>query len=160
MNANLKGKQEIVEEIKEKVQKAKSIVFVDYKGLNVAEDTKLRANFRNNNAEYKVYKNRLLLRALEELGIKGADAHLNGTTSVAFGYDDEIVPAKLISDAVKETKKMSVKFGLLNGQMVDENYVKNMASLPSKPVLIAQLLSVLNGPASGLARALNAIAEK
>lgn len=160
MSTNLENKKMLVDEIKGKLEKSKSVVFVNYKGLNVEEVTKLRAEFRNNNSEYKVYKNRLLLRALNELGIKGTDAHLNGTTSVAFGYEDEVMPAKIIMDAVKETKKMSVKFGLIDGEIVDDAYIKNIASLPSKEVLIAQLLSMLNGPTSALARALNAIAEK
>ncbi|MGD9901110.1 MAG: 50S ribosomal protein L10 [Spirochaetales bacterium] len=160
MNASLESKHVIVDEIKNKIKSAKSVVFADYKGITVGEATKIRANFRNNNAEYKVYKNRLILRALDELGIKGADAHLEGTTSVAFGYEDEVVPARLIADALKETQKMSIKFGIFNGEVVNGSYVKSISSLPSKNVLIAQLLSVLNGPVSGLARALNAIAEK
>lgn len=160
MNANLESKKQVVEEIKGKLQAAKSVVFVDYAGLNVAEADKLRKDFRQKQAEYKVYKNRLLLRALEELGISGVDAHLNGTTSVAFCYEDEVTAAKLIADTIKETKKMSVKFGLLNGIVVDSKYVQTLSQLPTKEVLIAQLLSVLNGPMSALARALDAIRQK
>jgi len=160
MNANLKNKKQLVEEIKGKLQAAKSVVFVDYAGLNVAEADKLRKDFRQKQAEYKVYKNRLLLRALEELGISGTDAHLNGTTSVAFCYEDEVTAAKLIADTIKATKKMSVKFGLLNGVVVDSKYVQTLSQLPTKEVLIAQLLSVLNGPMSALARALDAIRQK
>lgn len=160
MNANLANKKELVEEIKGKLQAAKSVVFVDYSGLNVSEADKLRKEFRKNQAEYKVYKNRLLLRALEELGISGVDAHLNGTTSVAFSYEDQVSAAKIIADTIKETKKMSIKFGLLDGAVVDSNYVQKLSQLPTKEVLVAQLLSVLNGPMSAFARALDAIKQK
>lgn len=159
MSANLDVKKQLVEEIKGKLEKATSVVFVDYKGLNVAQADALRKNFRENNAEYKVYKNRLMLRALNEMGIEGVEEHLNGTTSVAFGYEDEVVPAKLLADAAKDTNTMNVKFGIFEGKAVDAAYVNSIASLPNKDTLIAMLLNVLNGPASGLARALNAIAE-
>ena len=160
MSTNLSIKQEQVAEIKEKLSTAKSIVFVDYSGLNVAEADKLRKTVRAKNAEYKVYKNRLLSRALSELGIAGADEHLNGTTSVTFSYEDEITAAKIIADTIKETKKMNIKFGILNGAVVDGEYVTKLAKLPTKEVLVAQLLSVLNGPITGLARALDAISQK
>jgi large subunit ribosomal protein L10 len=156
MSTNLENKKQLVEEIKEKLESAKSVVFVDYKGLNVAEANKLRRDFKESNSEYKVYKNKLLLRALNDLGISGVDAHLSGTTSVAFGYEDEVAPAKIIVEAIKNTKKMSVKFGLLDGQVVSEDNVKSLSQLPTKEVLVAQLLSVLNGPATSLARVLNA----
>jgi large subunit ribosomal protein L10 len=160
MNTNLENKKQLVEEIKGKLEKAQSVVFVNYSGLNVAQADKLRKDFRENNAEYKVYKNRLMLRALNELGISGVEEHLSGTTSVAFGYENQVVPAKLLADAAKESNTMAVKFGIFDGKVVDSNYVKQIASLPPKEILIAQLLSALNGPVSGLARALNAIAEK
>lgn len=160
MNANLENKKAVVEEIKGKLQAAKSVVFVDYAGLNVLQADKLRKDFRSKKAEYKVYKNRLIVRALNELGIAGVDAEINGTTSVAFCYEDEVSAAKIIADTIKETKKMSIKFGLLNGSVVTSDYVQTLSQLPTKEVLVAQLLSVLNGPASGLARALDAIAKK
>lgn len=160
MSANLENKKLVVDEIKGKLEKAKSIVFVDYKGLNVETADKMRASFRENNADYKVYKNRLLLRALTDMGIEGVEEYLHGTTSIAIGYEDEAVPAKIVADTIKESKVMNIKFGIFDGKVVDEAYVKAIANLPSKEVLIAQLLSVLNGPVSGLARALKAISEK
>ena len=84
MSANLEAKKLVVEEIKDKLSKSKSVTFVDYKGLTVAEDTAMRRQFKANGAEYKVYKNRLLLLALNELGIKGVEEYLQGTTAVAF----------------------------------------------------------------------------
>lgn len=160
MNQNHIAKQAIVEEIKEKISKAKSLALVDYKGITVDADTKLRASFRKNGAEYRVYKNRLLARAFTELGYTGHEEFLNGTTAIALGYEDEIVAPRLIMEGVKATNKLVVKCGIFEGKVVGQDKVKQLSEIPSKPILIAQLLSVLNGPTSALARALDAIANK
>jgi len=171
MSANLEAKKLVVEEIKEKFSKAKTIAFVDYRGLTVAEDTALRKKFRAAGCEYKVYKNRLMFKALTELGIECPENYFEGTTAVALGYQDEVAPAKIICDTIKETKKMAVKFGILNGVSVDAHNIEELAKLPSKEELIAKLLGTLNNtasslcrvlsaPARGLAVALNAIATK
>lgn len=156
MRPNQKAKQKIVEEIKAKIQKAKSIVFVDYRGLTVAEDTELRSEFRKAGADYKIYKNRFVLRALNECGFSLDDNLFQGTLAVAFGYDDEVTPAKLLKNVIEKSKKMEIKFGVLNGAKIESAEVVALADLPSKEVLIAKLLSVLNGPASGLVTVLNA----
>lgn len=156
MSANFEAKKQVVEEIKEKLQRAKAVTFVDYRGLTVEEDTKMRKEFREAGAEYKVYKNRLMLLALNELGIKGAEKYLEGTSAVAFGYDDEVSQAKIVCDYVEKTKKLSIKFGLLNGQSVEGKDIEALAKLPSKEVLVAKLLGTLMGPVSSLARVLNA----
>lgn len=160
MSASLEAKKLLVEEIKNKIQRAKSLTFVDYRGLTVEEDTKMRAAFRNAGADYKVYKNRLLLRALEECGITGLESVLEGTSAVAFGFEDEVAPNKIIVDTIKDTQKMQIKGGVLNGQVVDVAMVEKLASIPSKEVLLAKLLFLLQSPVRGLAVALNAIAEK
>ncbi|MCI5797315.1 MAG: 50S ribosomal protein L10 [Firmicutes bacterium] len=160
MSASLEAKKLLVEEIKDKIQRAKSLTFVDYRGLTVEEDTKMRAAFRNAGADYKVYKNRLLLRALEECGITGLESVLEGTSAVAFGFEDEVAPNKIIVDTIKDTQKMQIKGGVLNGQVVDVAMVEKLASIPSKEVLLAKLLFLLQSPVRGLAVALNAIAEK
>lgn len=160
MSANLEAKKVIVEEIKEKIQKAKTVVFVNYSGLTVAQDTAMRANFRKNGAEYRVYKNRLVIKALQELGFDGCDKYLEGTNAVAFGYEDEITPAKIIKDSVSDKCKLDVKFGIYNGSIIDDKAVKNLASIPSREVLLAQLLSMLQAPIRGLAVVLNQIAKK
>ena len=160
MSDNLELKKELVESIKTNLKEAKSMIFVDYRGINVSEDTALRKEFRENNVSYKVYKNRLIVRALEELGITGYDAKMfEGTTAVAFS-SDEVAPAKIFCKHKDEIKKMSVKFGIVNGQVMDAKSVEELAKIPSKDVLIAMLLGTLNAPISAFARALNAIAEK
>ena len=171
MSANLEAKKLIVEEIKEKLSKAKSVTFVDYNALTVAEDTEMRREFKNNGAEYKVYKNKLLLLALSELGINGAEEFLHGTSAVAFSYDDEVSGARITCKTAEKTKKLTVKFGLLDGKIVESKEIEALAKLPTKEVLIATLLRTLNAPITGLARvsiapveglarALNAIATK
>ena len=156
MSANFEAKKALVEEIKDKLSRAKTVVFVDYRGMTVEQDTKMRAQFRKSGAEYKVYKNRLLLLALNELGIKGVEEYLQGTTAVAFSYDEEVPGAKIACETAEKTKKLTVKFGLLNGNFVESKEIEALAKLPSKEVLIAKLLGTLNGPASALARVLNA----
>ena len=156
MSANLEAKKLLVEEIKEKFSKAKTIAFVDYRGLTVAEDTELRKKFRENGCDYKVYKNRLMLKALSDLGIECPANYFEGTTAVAIGYNDEVAPAKIVCECVKETNKMAIKFGILNGVSVDAHNIEALAKLPSKEELIAKLLGTLNNTASSLCRVLTA----
>ena len=153
-------KKELVEQIKSELKDAKSIVFVDYRGITVAEDTAMRKEFRDNGVTYKVFKNRLLTRALDSLGITGYDPKMfEGTTAVAFG-NDEVAPAKIFCKHQKNLKKMAVKFGIVDGQIMNQAQVEEIAKIPSKESLVAMLLGTLNAPVAALARALNAIAEK
>lgn len=160
MSANLDAKKVIVEEIKDKINKAVSLTFVDYRGLTVEEDTKMRAELRKAGVEYKVYKNRLLLKALNELGLTGYDDILEGTTAVAFGMQDEVSAPNIIVKTAESTKKMQVKGGILNGARIDASMVEQLAKIPSKEVLISKLLYLLQSPVRSVAIALNAIAEK
>jgi len=160
MSANLELKKELVQGMVEEFKSAKSLIFVDYKGITVAEDTVLRKEFRAENVKYKVYKNRLMVRALEEIGITDFDRTMfEGTTAVAFA-DDEIAPARIFCSNAEKLKKMSVKFGIVNGEVMDKTKVEALAKIPAKPVLISMLLYALNGPTSALARALNEISKK
>lgn len=160
MSANLELKKELVENIKSEFKEAKSIIFVDYRGITVAEDTAMRKEFRENGVTYKVFKNRLITRALDDLGIKDYDKKMfEGTTAVAYSTD-EVAPAKVFCKHQKDLDKMAVKFGIVNGQIVDNKKVEELSKIPSKDVLIAMLLGTLNAPISAFARALNAIAEK
>jgi len=160
VSSNLDAKKALVEEIKSNIQNAKSVVLVDYKGINVAEDTSMRAEFRKNNVEYKVYKNKLFLKACEQLGIKGFEPFLEGTTSFAFSMDDETAGPRILKKQAKAINKLNFKAGYLNGAVVDAKEVEKLASIPSKEQLIANLLAMLNAPVSALARALQTIADK
>ena len=160
LSANLELIKELVENIKAELKDAKSIVFVDYRGITVAEDTVMRKEFRENGVAYKVFKNRLLVRALNDLGITDYDPKMfEGTTAVAYSAD-EVAPARVFCKHQKELDKMAVKFGILNGKVVAKEQVEALAKIPSKDVLVAMLLGTLNAPVAALARALNAIAEK
>ena len=160
MSANLEAKKEVVSEIKDKLSKSKLVVFVDYRGLTVAEDTEMRSAFRKNNNDYKVYKNRLVLRALNELGISGLEDKLQGTSAVAFGYEDEISVAKTVADFKLKTNKLEIKCGILNGQLISSDEVNTLAKIPSREELIAKLLFIFQNPMRSLAVAINEIAKK
>lgn len=160
MSANLEAKKQIVEEIKARIKDSNTIVFGDFRGINVVEDTKLRKDFTAAGVDYKVYKNRLIVKALNELGITNYDASMfEGTTSMACGKD-EVAPAKIFCNAIKDLNKMQVKFGIVNGNVVGKAEVEALAAIPGKETLIAMLLNVLQAPVSGLARALNEISKK
>lgn len=160
MSANKENKKQLVSELVSQLKDAKSIVFVDYRGLSVAEDTVMRRNFRNENVNYRVCKNTLFKLALKEIGINDFDEKMfEGTTAVVFG-NDEVAPARLFCKSQKDFNKMEVKFGIVNGKIMSKTEIEALAKVPSKDVLIAMLLSTLQGPISALARALNQIAEK
>jgi len=160
VGVNVENKKKVVEEIKDKVAKAKSAVFVSFAGTNVEKETQLRSAIRGTNGEYKVYKNTLMLRALTDMGIEGVDQYLHGTTAVAISYDDELSVAKAVTEAQKDNENMAVKFGLVNGKVVDDRYVKTLANIPSREVLLAQLAFLLKAPMQRLAIGLKAVAEK
>jgi len=138
--ATLRAKEAEVAEIQEKIEKSQSVMFLDYRGLNVAEVTELR-----------------IRRAAEKAGIEGLDDVLEGPTAVAFGYADPVAPAKILVDFIEDTKKTSLKGGVLAGKAMSEAEIKNLASLPSKEELIAKMLGSLNAPITGLVMALSGI---
>ena len=158
MNDIRRQKEQVVAEIKDKFERSKSLVFVEYAGTTVAQVTDLRNQIRKANAEYKVYKNKLMQRALSELNIECPA--LEGTTAVAISYDDEVAPAHVVVNAGKDNANLKVKFGVVNGKVVDESYVKTLAHIPSRDVLLAQLVGMLQAPIRNLACTLKAVADK
>ena len=160
MSANLELKKSAVEEIKELINKSKSIVLLDYRGITVSQDTALRKTLRENEVVYKVIKNTLFKKACEQLNISGFDEALNGTTAFAFGLNDETSAPRLIKTAMKDYQTLKIKAGYYNGTAIGEGEVVTLANIPSKEVLVAKLLYVLNAPVTSLARAFKAIAEK
>ena len=158
MNDIRRQKEQVVAEIKDKFERSKSLVFVEYAGTTVAQVTDLRNQIRKANAEYKVYKNKLMQRALSELNIECPA--LEGTTAVAISYDDEVAPAHVVVNAGKDNANLKVKFGVVNGKVVDESYVKTLAHIPSRDVLLAQLVGMLKAPIRNLACTLKAVADK
>lgn len=158
VSANQENKKKVVAELKEQLSSAKSIILVDYRGITVSEDTALRKSFRNDNVSYKVVKNNLLKRALQDLNITLEDAMYEGTTAIAFS-SDEVAPARIFCKTAKDLNKMAVKCGVVNGKIMSASEVEALSKVPSKEVLIAMLLGTLQAPISSFARALNLIAE-
>ncbi len=163
MSANLEAKKAVVEEIKEKIGASKSVVLVNYDRLTVAEVTALRNKFRDANCEYKVYKNTLVRKSFEELGVSGFEADLNGTTAFVF-CPDETSGCSIIAKAVKESpaleSKLVPKSAYVSGAYVDAAGVKKLAAIPSREVLLARMVGCLQAPIANLAYVLKAIADK
>lgn len=170
MSANFEAKKVVVQEIIDKIKASKSVVFVDYKGLTVAEVSEMRNKCKNAGCEYKVYKNTLIRKAFNELGYDMFNADLNGPTAVAFG-GDETCAAKAMVDAAKSYDgKITLKSAFVDNQYVDKAGVKALASMPSKEELIAKMLGSMQAPLSnfagvlsnlmgGIVRVLNGIAQ-
>ena len=150
------AKQAIVAELKEKLTGAKGAVLVNYRGLTVAQDTKLRRQLREAGVDYRVVKNTMTRIAAQEAGLEGLDVYLEGPTAMAISTTDPVAPAKIITDFVKEHKLqvLEVKAGLVEGNVIDENGVKALASLPSREVLIAKMLGSMKSPITGLVNVL------
>lgn len=147
-------KQAIVAEIKEKLASSKGAVFTNYRGVTVAQDTKLRRKLREAGVEYRVIKNTMTRIAAKELGLDGLEAHLEGPTALAVSATDPVAPAKLIAEFIKENKVLEIKAGLVEGQLIDVAEVKALASLPSREVLIAKMLGSMQSPISGFVNVL------
>ena len=157
----LDSKKAIVAGIKEKFEKAKTVVVVDYRGLTVAEDTELRTQLRNAGVEYVVLKNTMIHLATKEMDFaEQLGAHLEGPTAVAFGYEDMIAPAKILSDFSKKAKKMTIKCGVSDGAYLDESGVQALANLPSKEVLIAKIMGSMMSSVSKFVYLIEALRKK
>lgn len=157
----LEEKKALVASLVEKIKNSPAGVLVDYKGINVADDTALRKELREAGVEYKVVKNNLLKFAAQELGFDGFIEHLHGTTAIAISTTDDVVaPAKILSKFAKDHENFTVKVGFLDGAVIPASEVDALAKLPSRETLIAQVLYSFNYPIMQLAIALNAIAEK
>ena len=154
----MKAKQ--VSEVADKLKRAQSVVFFDYRGLTVEEVTALRADMRKAGVEYIVIKNSMVERAASEAGIdESVVAMLKGPYAFAFGYDDPVAPAKIIKEAIKKFKKCEVKGGIINGTVSSAADIDKLADLPSREVLLARLLGSMMSPVASFVRVINAIKE-
>ena len=160
MSNILEQKKAVVEEIKTKLSQAQSVVFVDYRGFTVAEDTELRNEFRKTGTEYKVLKNSMIELAAKEMGIEGLDDHLKGPTAVAFGMTDPGAPARILLDFTKKAKKGTIKCGCVDGQKLDVKGVEALASIPSREVLIAKVMGSMMSAVSKFVYLVEAIRKQ
>jgi len=149
--ARKEQKAEQVEVLTEKLRKAKVALLTDYRGLTVTQLQDLRGRLRTGDVEYRVVKNTLARRAAEAAGVPGLQSELEGPVAIAFGYDDLSLPSKLINEFVRTTRlKLDVKGGLVEGRVFSPDQVKQLADLPSRETLIAQLMGTLQSPVGQL----------
>ena len=158
----LSEKQAVVAALAERIKAASAGVFVDYKGINVAQDTELRAELRKNEVEYTVIKNTLTRFALDDCGLKELDHILNGTTSLATSTGDPIAPFRIITDYAKKIPgdTFAIKAAFMDGKILSESEIAEISALPGKDALYAQVFGTLLAPITSLAVVLNQIAEK
>ena len=160
MSNNLEMKKTVVAGIKEKFEKAQTVVLVDYRGLTVAEDTELRNQLRKAGVEYAVLKNTMISRAIEGMNVDEMHASLEGPTAVAFGYEDMIAPAKILSEFAKKSKKLTIKCGVCDGAYLNADGVEALASLTSKEVLIAKIMGSMMSSVSKFVYCVEAIRKQ
>ena len=164
-------KEKKVELLKEELGHAMVIVMTDYRGMTVAQMNKLRRMLQAEGIKYKVIKNTLAQIAAADLGIEAMNTYLEGPVAIAYGYDDPVTPVKLLVKFAKENDQLSLKGGMLEKQVLDEQGLRLLADLPSREVLLARvlgsfqsplagMLSVLQGNLRGFVYALQAVKEK
>lgn len=153
-------KKRIAEDLRERFEKSTIVILTDYKGLDVASMNSLRRKLREANTEYQVAKNSLLVRASEGNDVTLIKDHFKGPSAIALSYDDPVAPAKVLTDFAKENKKFEIKVGVLNGKIVDFNGIKALSSLPSREILLAQVLSTMNAVPTALVTALSDVPRR
>ena len=158
----LASKKEKVAQLAELLKNSKAGALVNYEGITVEEDTKLRKELREAGVNYFVVKNTLLLRAFKECGIEGFEEALNGTTALAVSSDDQTAPARILGKFAEKAgdEKFNLKAGFVEGEVYDQAGVIALSKIPSKDTLLAQLVGSLQGPLQKLAATLNAVADK
>lgn len=158
--ATVDAKKQVVNEISEKFNESQSSILVDYRGLNVAEITALRKELRDNNIDYKVYKNTLARRAIADTDLSELQETLVGPTAIAFGKEDVVAPAKILHNFSKEHEALEIKGGVIEGKVATLDEIKELSTLPDYNGLVSMLLSVLQAPIRNLAYATKAIADQ
>ena len=157
----LESNKTVVDALSAKIQNATSAVFVDYKGITVAQDTELRNQFRAANVEYSVVKNTLTRFAANKAGYNQFDELLNGTTSLATTTGDPIAPARIVCEFAKKNKNvLKIKGGFVEGSVLSVEQLQGFGELPSKDALIAQVLGTFLAPISSLAFVIDQIRQQ
>ena len=159
-NSILAQKQAIVADRAEQLKNSPAGVVVNYQGITVDADTKMRKALREAGVKYMVMKNSLTGRACDEVGLGDMKQYLNGMTAIAIGTTDPIAPAKVLKEYAEKIESFQILAGYLDGAVVDATTVNTLADIPSKEVLIAKLLGSIKSPLYGLAYALQAVVDK
>ncbi len=155
----IKLKAQVVTEIADKFKAAQSAVIVEYRGLSVSEVTQLRRDLRAEGVEFKVYKNKLMQRATEEVGYAELNDKLVGPNAVAFGNDDAVAPARVLADFAKQHEALVIKAGVMEGKILSVEEVNEIAKLPGRDGMYSMLLGMLQAPVSKFARVVKAVAD-
>ncbi len=155
----LEQKQEMLNGLIEKIKAAESMVLVDYCGITVEDDTKLRKSLREAGVDYSVIKNTYIKKACDAIGIEGFDAALNGMSALAIS-SDPVAPAKVLCKFAEGNEKFNVKAGFIDGRVIDTKEVEALAAIPSKEGLLCKMLGSMQSSLYGLAIALQAIVDK
>ena len=160
--AVLEQKKVIVAQLNEQITNSCTGLLVDYKGINVADDTKLRKELREAGVKYNVVKNNLLRLAIQGTSLEGLSEFLEGTTALATSDDDYVSAAKIIHKYASASKDgvFSIKSGYLDGEVIDIDKITSLAKLPSREVLLSMVANVFNAPIASFARAVQAIVDK
>jgi large subunit ribosomal protein L10 len=153
---NIEKKQQVVQEIKEKIESAKLVICTDYRGLNVEQVNDLRNKLRVPGVEYRVLKNTMFRFALKEAGYEQIVEQINGPNAVIFSKDDPVGPAKTIFDFAKANKQIELKIGILEGQLLSTDGIKDLAQLPPREILLGQVVGTMQAPITSFVRVLNA----
>ena len=159
-NSILAQKQAVVAELAEQLKNSPAGVVVNYQGITVEADTKMRKALREAGVDYKVLKNSLTGRACDEVGLGDMKQYLTGMTAIAIGTTDPVAPAKVLKEYAEKIETFQILGGYLDGKVVDVETVNQLADIPSKEVLIAKLLGSIKSPLYGLAYALQAVVDK
>ncbi len=158
--AVLERKKQMVADLSERIKNSCAGVIVDYKGINVEDDTKLRKELREAGVEYTVVKNSILGRAAQDAGLEGLDAVLEGTTAIATSADDYVASARILQKYADTHNNFSLKSGYLDGEVISLEKLIALAKLPSREILLATVCNVFNAPIAAFARAVQAIVDK
>jgi large subunit ribosomal protein L10 len=157
---NREEKASIVAELSDKFAKATFAVATDYRGLKVPVFQEVRKELKKNNAEIQVAKNTLLRLAVEGTSFESMKEHFTGTTAVTVSFDDPVISAKVLVDFVKDHPELAIKVAVLNGQALTGEDLRKLARLPSKEILLGQLMSVMLAVPTSFVRVLNAVPGK
>lgn len=158
--AKVELKSPIVEEISAGIKDAKSVVLVDYRGLTVEQDTRLRKELREAGVTYKVYKNTMMNFAFKGTDFEGLAPYLEGPSAMAYSTEDATAPARVLCNFAKTAEKLEVKGGVVEGAVYDANGIKQISAIPSREVLLGKLFGSMQSPITNMARVLNQIAEQ
>ena len=156
----LEQKQQLVADLAEKMKNAKSGVLVNYCGITVEKDTKLRADLRKAGVDYTVVKNTYIRKAAEIAGIEGFDPYLEGMTALATSVEDPLAPAKILCKFAEDNESFNVKVGMMDGAIMSAEEVNELSKIPSKEILIGKILGSIQSSLYGLAYVLQAKIDK